>query len=204
MAVRVRFPDGTLYDHRTQVIKLTELSVGELVERHLLIFAPLYILRLRQKLKRTKTPEERRRLAAELKEIYGEIGEALKREKETGNMSEVDGAKIVNMTELLHEKIYGRYNEFEEKTMGIPERMRLIEKLYAERDEAASKVAKLEQFREEAVSKVVELEQSREEERQRLRNTARNILRAGQPVEQVVQWTGLPQETVQTLAAQLN
>jgi hypothetical protein len=26
----------------------------------------------------------------------------------------------------------------------------------------------------------------------------------GQPVEQVVQWTGLPQETVQALAAQLN
>jgi hypothetical protein len=58
----------------------------------------------------------------------------------------------------LHEKIYGRYNEFKEETIGIPERMGLIEKLYAEidevkssREEAVSKVAELEQFREEAV-----------------------------------------------------
>jgi predicted transposase YdaD len=59
----------------------------------------------------------------------------------------------------------------------------IIEKLYAEIDEVKS---------------------SREEERQRLRNTARNILRLGLSVEQVTQATGLPQETVQALAAQLN
>jgi hypothetical protein len=124
---------------------------------------------------------------------------------------------LVNITELLHEKMYGKYNEFKEETMGmgIPERMRLIEKLYAEIDEVkssreatVSKVVELEQFREAAVSKVAEWEQSREEAvfmaGQRLRDTARNILKAGQPVEQVVQWTGLPQETVQALAAQLN
>jgi hypothetical protein len=192
--LRVRFPDGACYNHKTPVIKLTELSVGELVERHLLIFAPLYILKLRQKLKQTKTPEERRQLAAELAEILKEIAEAMKREKEVGNMTEVDENKIVDMTELLHEKIYGRYNEFKEETMGIPERMRLIEKLYAERDEAASKVAELEQSREEAVFMAG----------QRLRNTARNILRLGLSVEQVTQATGLPQETVQTLAAQLD
>jgi predicted transposase YdaD len=33
--------------------------------------------------------------------------------------------------------------------------------------------------------------------------TARNILRLGLSVEQVTQATGLPRETVQTLAAQL-
>jgi hypothetical protein len=180
--------------------------VGELVERHLLIFAPLYIIRLRRKLKRAKTHEKRKHLAVELKEIYEKIAEAMKREKEAGNMTEVDENKLVNITELLHEKMYGEYNEFKEETMsmGIPERMRLIEKLYAEIDEVKSS-------REAAVSKVVELEQSREEavsrvelERQRLRNTAQNILRLGLSVEQVTQATGLPQETVQTLAAQLN
>jgi predicted nucleic acid-binding Zn-ribbon protein len=75
--------------------------------------------------------------------------------------------------------------------------MRLIERLHSEMDE-------IRHSREGAVSRVVELEHSREEERQRLRDTARNILKAGQPVEQVVQWTGLPRETVQRLAAQLN
>jgi predicted transposase YdaD len=60
--------------------------------------------------------------------------------------------------------------------------MRLIERLHSEMDE---------------------MRRSREEERQRLRDTTRNILKAGQPVEQVVQWTGLPRETVQALAAQL-
>jgi hypothetical protein len=149
--LRVRFPDGSLYDHRTQLINLTELTVGELVEWHPLIFAPLYIIKLRRKLKRAKTPEKRKHLAVELKEIYEKIAEAMKREKEAGNMTEVDENKLVNITELLHEKMYGEYNEFKEETMGmgIPERMRLIEKLYAERDEAASKVAELEQFSEE-------------------------------------------------------
>jgi hypothetical protein len=71
--------------------------------------------------------------------------------------------------------------------------LRVIEKLHAEIDEAASRVAELERAREEAVSMA----------RQRLRDTARNILRAGQPVEQVAQWTGLPPETVRALAAQL-
>jgi predicted transposase YdaD len=49
---------------------------------------------------------------------------------------------------------------------------------------------------EEAVSRV-------ELERQRLRDTARNILLLGLSVEQVTQATGLPRETVQALAAQL-
>jgi predicted transcriptional regulator len=53
--------------------------------------------------------------------------------------------------------------------------MRLIEKLHSEMDE---------------------MRRSREE-------IARNILKAGQPVEQVVQWTGLPRETVQVLASQV-
>jgi hypothetical protein len=68
--------------------------------------------------------------------------------------------------------------------------------------------------REEAVSRAAELEQSREEERRSReeavsraemdrQRTARNILRLGLSVEQVTQATGLPQETVQTLAAQL-
>ena len=70
--------------------------------------------------------------------------------------------------------------------MSLSDDMRVIEKLHADLDIAASRVA--------------ELEQSREENRQR---TARNILKAGQPVEQVAQWTGLPRETVQALAAQL-
>jgi hypothetical protein len=74
--------------------------------------------------------------------------------------------------------------------MNIPQRMRLIERLHSEMDG-------IRHSREEAVSRV-------ELDRQQLRDTARNILKAGQPVEQVVQWTGLPREMVQTLAAQLN
>jgi predicted transposase/invertase (TIGR01784 family) len=108
----------------------------------------------------------------------------------------VDGDKVLGMTEVLHREVYGEYNEFEEEGMDFSN-LRVIEKLHKE----------LERSREEAVSRVTELEQSREEavsraelERQR---TARNILRLGLSVEQVAQATGLPQETVQTLAAQL-
>jgi coenzyme F420-reducing hydrogenase delta subunit len=104
-------------------------------------------------------------------------------------MTEMDEDKIMGITGVLHRKVYGGYNEFEEDTMSLSDDMRVIEKLHADLGIAASRVA--------------ELEQSREEDRQRLRNTARNILKAGQPVEQVAQWTGLPRETVQALAAQL-
>jgi predicted transposase YdaD len=83
--------------------------------------------------------------------------------------------------------------------------LRVIEQLHQELDEERRVREELEQFREEAISKVAELEQSREEAislaGQRLRDTARNILRLGLPVEQVAQATGLPPETVQTLAS---
>jgi predicted transposase/invertase (TIGR01784 family) len=129
-------------------------------------------------------------------------------------MTEMDEDKIVRITGVLHRKVYGGYNEFEEDTMSLSDDMRVIEKLHAEkaeiersreeerrfREEAVSRMAELEQSREEAVFRVAELEQSREEDRQR---TARNILRLGLPVEQAAQATGLPLETVQALAAQL-
>ncbi|MDR2029590.1 MAG: hypothetical protein LBP93_08655 [Treponema sp.] len=141
--LRVRFPDGSCYEYRTPVIKLTELSVREL-------------------------------------------GEALKREEDRGNMTEADGDKVQRMTEVLHEEVYGDYTEFEEDGMNsssLSEDMRVIEKLHRELDEER---------------------RFREEEGQRLReDTARNILRLGLPVEQVAQATGLPPETVQMLAAQL-
>jgi predicted RNA binding protein with dsRBD fold (UPF0201 family) len=90
--------------------------------------------------------------------------------------------------------------------MNIPQRMRLIERLHSEMDE-------IRHSREEAISRAVELERSREEiarsfeaerrsreeavsraelDRQQIRDTARNILKAGQPVEQVVQNTAFP------------
>jgi hypothetical protein len=188
-SLRVRFPDGSCYEYRTPVIKLTELSVKELSERHLVIFAPLYILKLRRKVRRAKTQDERKRLAAELRKIYGDLGTAMKREQEAGNMTKVDGDKIQRITEILHQEVYGSYTEFEEesmKTSSLSEDMRLIERLHEEID-------KERRFREEAVSMA----------EQRLRDTARNILKAGQPVEQVAQWTGLPPETVQALAARL-
>jgi hypothetical protein len=204
--LRVRFPDGFCYEYRTPVIKLTKLSVEGLLERHMVIFAPLYILKLRKKVKRAKTREEREKLAVELKEIYRELGEALGREKEEGNLSEVDGDKVLRMTEVLHREVYGEYNEFEEEVMDFSS-LRVIEKLHKEIDD-------VKRSREEAVSKAVELEQSREEERRSReeavfraeldrQRTARNILRLGLSVEQVTQATGLPRETVQTLAAQL-
>jgi uncharacterized protein (UPF0335 family) len=176
--LRIRFPDGFCYEYRTPMIKLTELSVEGLLERHMVIFAPLYILKLRKRAKKARTETERRGLAAELKEIYKEIGEALGREKEGGNLSEVDGDKVLGMTEVLHREVYGGYNEFEEEGMDFSS-LRVIEKLHKEKEEAVSRA---------------------ELDRQR---TARNILRLGLSVEQVTQATGLPRETVQTLAAQL-
>jgi hypothetical protein len=201
--LRVRFPDDFDYEYRTPAIKLPELSVKELAERHLVIFMPLYILKLRRQVKRAKTREERQALAAELKQLYQELGKALRQEKEAGNMTEADRDKILRMTEALHEKVFGAYNEFEEEQMDWTSDLRLIEKLHAELDEAASRMAELERAREEERRAREEERQAREEAVSRMRDTARNILKAGQPVEQVAQWTGLPPETVRTLAEQL-
>jgi predicted RNA binding protein with dsRBD fold (UPF0201 family) len=104
----------------------------------------------------------------------------------------------------LHQRVYGEYTEFEEDAMDISEKMRLIEKLHAERDEARARAAEFEKAREEDRRALDKERRVREDVvRQRLRDTARNILKAGQPVEQVALWTGLPPETVGELAAQL-
>jgi hypothetical protein len=182
-------------EYRLPVIKLTELSVKDLVERHLLIFAPLYIIKLRKRVKQAGTREERVRLAAELKEIYKELQEALRQERERGTIAEVDGDKIVELTKVLHQEVYGEYNEFAEETMDFSN-LRVIEKLHKEIEEERRFREEERRFREEAASRA-------ELDRQRLRNTAQNILRLGLSVEQVTQATGLPRETVQTLAAQL-
>ncbi|MDR1128344.1 MAG: hypothetical protein LBL20_03445, partial [Treponema sp.] len=189
--LRVRFADGFCYEYRTPVIKLTELSVEGLLERHMVIFAPLYILKLRKRAKRARTEKERRVLAAELRAIYRGIGEALGREKEDGNLNEVDGDKVLGMTEVLHGEVYGEYNEFEEEGMDFSS-LRVIEKLHKEMEDVKRSREEERRFREEAVSRA-------ELDRQR---TARNILRLGLSVEQVAQATGLPRETVQTGAAQ--
>ncbi|MDR2247922.1 MAG: hypothetical protein LBE17_14835, partial [Treponema sp.] len=115
--VRVRFPGGFHYEYRTPVIKLTELSVQELAGRHLVIFAPLYLLKLRKRVKRAGGHKEREELAAELKKIYREIEAAMAREEKAGNITDIDSEKILSMTEVLHREIYGEYNEFEEDTM---------------------------------------------------------------------------------------
>jgi hypothetical protein len=202
--LRVRFPDGVCYEYRVPVIKLTELSVEELVERRLLIFAPLYILKPRRKLKRAKTPGERKRLAAELAKTRKALDEALNREQEAGNITEVDGNKITEMTKLLRDKLYGGYTELKEKTMNIPQRMRLIERLCSEMDEIKRSREEIARSFEVERRSREEIARSFEAEKQRLRDTARNILQLGLSVEQVTHATGLPQETVQALAAQLN
>jgi hypothetical protein len=210
--LRIRFPDGSRHEYRAPVINLPELSVSELAERHLLIFAPLYTLKLRKKMKQAGTKEERAGLAAELKKVYEELREGLKRERDLGNLTELDEDKIREIAEILHRKVYGGYNEFEEDDMdasNLFSELRVIEKLHQELDEERRAREELEQFREEAISKVAELEQFREEaismaelDRQRLReDTARNILRLGLSVEQAAQATGLPPETVRTLAS---
>ncbi|MDR2052133.1 MAG: hypothetical protein LBP80_01855 [Treponema sp.] len=152
------------------------------------------LLTLKVWIKKSRT--KRKRLAAELRKIYGDMEEALKREQEAGNMTEVDGDKIQRMTEILHQEVYGSYTEFEEesmKTSRLSEDMRLIERLHEEIDKERRSREEERRLREETVSR----------ERQRLRDTARNILQAGQPVEQVARWTGLPLETIRALAAQL-
>jgi predicted transposase YdaD len=87
--------------------------------------------------------------------------------------------------------------------MDISEKMRLIEKLHAERDEARARAAEFEKAREEDRRALDKERRAREETLERFRDTARNILRLGLPVEQVAQATGLPPETVGELAAQL-
>jgi predicted transposase YdaD len=95
----------------------------------------------------------------------------------------------------LHGEVYGEYNEFEEEGMDFSS-LRVIEKLHKEMEDVRQSCEEERRFREEAVSRA-------ELDRQRLRDTARNILRLGLSVEQVTQATGLSRETVQTLAAQL-
>jgi hypothetical protein len=132
-----------------------------------------------------------------LKKIYGELVEALTLETDAGNLTELDEDKIREITEILHRKVYGGYNEFEEDGMNASNLfsdLRVIEQLHQELDEERRAREEERRFREEAVS-MAELD------RQRLRDTARNILRLGLSVEQVAQATGLPPETVRTLAS---
>ena len=69
------FPNGSSHEYSTPVVKLTELSVGELVRRRLVIFAPLYLLKLRRRVGEAETHEERERLAGICREPEAALGE---------------------------------------------------------------------------------------------------------------------------------
>jgi predicted nucleic acid-binding Zn-ribbon protein len=97
------------------------------------LLLPFYVLKIRKRLRRTKSPAKRQQLAEELKAINGELAAAFKRSEAEGSITDADRQKLFDMTEQLYDHLYLGYTEFKETRMVLDlTRLEKIDALYSE------------------------------------------------------------------------
>jgi hypothetical protein len=91
--LRLEFPDGRSWDYPVKTLKVLDHSIRELLDRNLGLLLPFYVLKIRKRLGRTKSPAKRQQLAAELTAINKELTAAYKRSETEGSITYRDRQK---------------------------------------------------------------------------------------------------------------
>ena len=100
-----------IYHYRVSVCKFQEISTEELNDRKMVILIPFALLKVREILKKKRSPENLELLK---KLIQDDIIKSINRNLELGNITEWDARKLRRYTHKLYEHIYSRYEEMEE------------------------------------------------------------------------------------------
>jgi hypothetical protein len=157
--LRLEFPDGS-WDYQVKTVKVLGLSIRELMDRKLGLLLPFYVLKIRKRLRKAKSPAARKKLAEELKAIYGELAAAFKRGEAEGSITYRDREKLFEMTEQLHDRLYLGYTEFEEAHMLLDlTRIEKIDALYDELEAAREEKQEALREKQEMARRIRELEE---------------------------------------------
>lgn len=75
LVVHMKFPDGTVVDYRTPIIKVDQYSLEDIFEKKLFFFLPYYIMRYEAVLPEIEEDEEKLQIfLEEYRQIYQELG----------------------------------------------------------------------------------------------------------------------------------
>jgi hypothetical protein len=109
------FPDGVRHNLEVLSFKFPEYSIGELEERQLGLLLPFCVLKLRGEVRRARSGEERRGLAARMRGLLRELAGAAARSGERGWLEPGDLDNVMHLTKRLHRELYSQYTEFGEE-----------------------------------------------------------------------------------------
>jgi hypothetical protein len=110
------------FDYRVPVFNYLNTTPAELTQKKLIILIPFELLRLRDIMKRERSPENREALKSLIQnDIIGSIEENLR----VGNITDDDARRLKRLTHKLYMHIYSRYEELEDITMLTDESLML-------------------------------------------------------------------------------
>lgn len=100
-----------IFEYRVSTFNYQNFSIEELNQKKLVILIPFALLKLRDSIKKERTPEKLFQLKKLIQDdIIGSINENLK----VGNITPDDARKLRRLTHKLYEHLYAHYEEMEE------------------------------------------------------------------------------------------
>lgn len=111
--LKLEFGKQGSFLYRVPTFKFMETSTKELNERKMVILIPFALLKLREAMKKERSPENFTALKKLIEnDIIGSINENLR----VGNLTVDDARRLKRLTHKLYEHIYSHYEELEELT----------------------------------------------------------------------------------------
>ena len=174
-----------IFNYKVSTFKYLDIPLQELNQRRMVVLIPFQLLKLRDRLEKSRTQEDLEVLKNLIQnDIIGGIDENVR----VGNITVDDARRLKRLTHKLYEHIYSHYEEMEELNEMTDESLMLDidiiekehEKELAEKDkEIAEKdrtIAELEQER-RRVEEIEKRAEEAEEENIRLREEIRRLKR---------------------------
>jgi len=152
--------DKTLFCYEVKVFKMAEQSLRTLEEKRLLVLLPFCLLQFRKELKGKQISTEKRKTIAELeKQLIENLETILTRSVEKGYINNTDCIRILESIALMHKELYDEYEEFQEATMVLENRVgfRLKELETEWRDREKKLVAQINETKKQTETRIFDL-----------------------------------------------
>lgn len=105
------FGSQGIFSYKISTFKYLETSPDELTKRKMIILIPFELLKLREEMKKERTPNN---LSALKHLIFHDIIGVISKNLEAGNITVDDARKLKRLTHKLYEHIYSNYEEMED------------------------------------------------------------------------------------------
>jgi hypothetical protein len=113
------FPDGTPHKYTAETYKPLEHSIAELQEKHMVLLLPFHLLKFHAAAERSRTAEERQKLAVAMAELMKSLIAATKQSVRDKILTEEERTDVLDLMSRLQNDIYKDYTEIKETNMEI-------------------------------------------------------------------------------------